>query len=457
MGTSTGEAAGRAGGAAALVAALGSLIAADVATCDRESLRELVCRSQRLRGFLDAFDVRVAARARDLAAEGASEPAGDVLSNRGRRSRRDAGKAAARAGACAAVPGLEEALASGRVSGEHVDAIANCAAGLDDAAKAKLGELAGDVIGSATALPVEQFERECRDLGRILSGDGGESRQQRNRRNRKVHRWVDRQSGMCKTLIELDAEADAAMWTAIGAAVGAARNNQQPGDDRSYDQLQADTVVDLICGSQAVDRRVPEVSVLIDLDTLRSGGVHEASVCETSKGDPLDFDTVRRLGCGGDLVAILLDGDGHTLNVGRASRLATREQRQALRAMYRTCGFPGCETGFDWCRIHHVMWWERDGLTDLDNLIPLCSVHHHLVHEGGWQLTLVPDRMITLNRPDGTTHFHGDTTNRGVVHAQQSERPHSERTDGDSVSELADELAEALETVLAGSAERPPP
>jgi hypothetical protein len=43
---------------------------------------------------------------------------------------------------------------------------------------------------------------------------------------------------------------------------------------------------------------------------------------------------------------------------------------------------------------------------------PLCSSHHHLVHEGGWTLTLTPDRTITLTRPDGTIHHHGTTTNR---------------------------------------------
>ena len=45
----------------------------------------------------------------------------------------------------------------------------------------------------------------------------------------------------------------------------------------------------------------------------------------------------------------------------------------------------------------------------MDNLVPLCSVHHHLVHEGGWTLTLHPDRSIELRRPDGTVHHEGST------------------------------------------------
>ncbi len=52
-------------------------------------------------------------------------------------------------------------------------------------------------------------------------------------------------------------------------------------------------------------------------------------------------------------------------------RVANRAQRRALRAMYRTCGYPGCDVTFDRCDIHHVIEWLRHGATDLDNLLPL--------------------------------------------------------------------------------------
>ncbi len=77
--------------------------------------------------------------------------------------------------------------------------------------------------------------------------------------------------------------------------------------------------------------------------------------------------------------------------------------------MYRTCGHPGCQVRFGDCDIHHVIEWAHSGRSDLSNLLPLCSRHHHSVHEGGWQLTLDTDRRITLTRPDGTLHFEGST------------------------------------------------
>lgn len=42
---------------------------------------------------------------------------------------------------------------------------------------------------------------------------------------------------------------------------------------------------------------------------------------------------------------------------------------------------------------------------------PLCSRHHHLVHEGAWTIHLAPDRTLTTTRPDGTTH----STNRPEI------------------------------------------
>jgi 5-methylcytosine-specific restriction endonuclease McrA len=50
--------------------------------------------------------------------------------------------------------------------------------------------------------------------------------------------------------------------------------------------------------------------------------------------------------------------------------------------------------------IHHIDYRENGGPTDLDNLIPLCSKHHHKAHEGGWKLSHDPNsRQLTVNYP----------------------------------------------------------
>ena len=149
--------------------------------------------------------------------------------------------------------------------------------------------------------------------------------------------------------------------------------------------------------------------MLIDHATLLHG-LHDRSVCETSDGQPITPDAVRRLACDAELIPTVLDSTGAVLDQGRARRVATVDQRRALRAMYRTCGHPDCSVRFADCEIHHVIEWiHQHGPTDLANLLPLCSEHHHLVHDAGWHLTLHPDRTITLRRPDGTVAFHGSS------------------------------------------------
>ena len=225
---------------------------------------------------------------------------------------------------------------------------------------------------------------------------------------------------MCHTHLELDPEADANVAAVFDAAVATER--AEPDDGRTFDQLQADVLVELITGARTTDPRVPECSVLIDLHTLLHG-LHDASVSETADGQHLPPDVIRRMGCEADIIPIVLNGDRVPIDVGRARRLATREQRQALQAMYATCGHPHCEVRFAACRIHHVDWWDHHGPTDLANLVPLCARHHHLVHEGGWTLTLKPDRTITLRRPDGSLAHEGTTTDRTPPRTNESEPP----------------------------------
>jgi len=395
------------------VALVAELVDADPACCDRTGLAELVSTSQKLRSWLDAFDARIALHAARLSEEGSCEPAASLLTGGGRRSARDAEGAARRATVCAQLPEAHDALAAGRMSAGHVDAVARLAGELDDAARAELHDLQAAVVQSAAVqsaavMPVETFEREMSKLGRVLSRDDGVSRLERLKRQRCVRRWVDRVTGMCHTHLQVDPETDARIATALDAAVASARAAAQD-EDVDFDHLKTDALVGLITGARTTGHRVPDLTLLSDARTMRDGP-HERTVCETGDGQPLPVETVRRLGCDATITPVTLDDDAVPLTMGRTRRLATPEQRRALRAMYRACGFPGCGVRFEDCRIHHVTWWEHLGATNMENLLPLCERHHHHVHEGGWTLTLKPDRTITLRRPDGTLHHEGSTT-----------------------------------------------
>ena len=386
------------------------LLALDPVVCDRRDLERIVELSARVRGWVDAIDVAVARRVALGATAGVDASPAEVLGRCGRRSRKDAKAAADRAAVCDQLPSFEDALAEGTVSAGHVDALANATRHLDDAARSELAALEADLLAAASRDTIAEFD-DCRDLARLLAGDGGVGELDRQKANATVRRWIDNITGMWHLHAELDPETGAKLWTAIDTQLDSVK--QRDGNaEVPLERLTVTALIEIVATDPAGgERRVPEVCVHIDWPTLIDG-LHARSICETSNGVPMPVDTVRRLCCEASIIPVLLGADGEALAVGREHRVANRAQRRALRAMYRTCGHPHCDIAFDHCQIHHVTPWERFGVTDLENLLPLCSKHHHLVHEGRWQLSLQADRTISLHRPDGTHYFTGRTIDR---------------------------------------------
>ena len=110
----------------------------------------------------------------------------------------------------------------------------------------------------------------------------------------------------------------------------------------------------------------------------------------------------------------VIDADGE-LNLGRTTRLANRAQRRALHAVYATCAVPGCNVSFNHTKPHHMHWWRHGGPTDFANLLPLCSQHHHAAHEGGWILSLGPNRELTIELPGGQVMHTGAPGRRSAA------------------------------------------
>lgn len=397
-------------------AAVNAVLAARPEGADRDGVAATLTVLRRLRSRFDAIEVACTRRARELAQHGSAEPAESLLGAAGGMGSRDADAAGERERVCGETADVEDALAAGEVTAAHVDAIAAAAKGLPDDLRAEFFAHEERLLAAARHESVDHFRRRCRRLARDLIATqprSAEDELSRQRKQSRVKRWVDRDTGMHHTHVELDPERDAAMWTAISNQLDQLR--QHDGETRSYRELEVDALVAATTSSGG-DEPVPGVQVLIDLQTLLEG-LHEAGICETVDGVALPPETVRRRCCEADIIPTVLDGDGRVLDVGRARRTATVAQRQALAAMHATCVHPDCNMPFSACRVHHVDWWTRDrGPTDLDNLVPLCERHHHQVHDGGWSLSMTPDRAATWTRPDGTVWRTGPTIDRQPTH-----------------------------------------
>ena len=384
------------------VATVAALEAIDFGSCAATKAPDIARRMKQLRGWLDAYEAGYTNWVNGLYAGGAGAPAADLHARDQGISANEARKRERRAGAVKDAPMFGEALAAGEIAAEHADALANATCKLDDATKAELLSREAELLRHAAHHSPERFARHCRnELDRIRRRHGVELAR-RQREAMYLTKKRDDVSGMYVLRAELDPDTGARVFNAIDAELAALVAGE---GDRSADRskLAAVALANLVAGGhQATRPGVAEIGLIVDERTI-CDGAHEHTVCELTDGTPVAAETAQRIACDAHIVPVVVDAAGNVLNVGRGQRLANRQQRMALRAMYRNCGFGDCDVAFARCEIHHLHEWERGGRTDLSNLVPICSHHHHLVHEGGWQLRLDPDRTLTIVQPDGHT------------------------------------------------------
>jgi hypothetical protein len=368
---------------------------------------------ERLKGFVAETEHALARRANALAAAGSGAPAGELIERAAHCSQRQAQSTSRRAEVLGSLPSMSAQLGKGRIGAEHADAVATVAGRLDDADRTTLLSLDDDLARAAAASSPEQFRRFIGRLADQLAADRGVERAVRQRAAMTLAKGINDDTGIYWLRGEFDPETGARLFRAIDAEVACLVKQQAPDDLMDRGQLAARALVELATSANRSKRpgRV-ELLALVDLDTL-TDGLRTDSVCELHDGTDIPVATLRRLACDAHIIPVVLDGDGVALDVGRSRRLATDDQRRALRAMYRTCGIGTCDVPFDRCEIHHLDEWDaHHGETNLDRLIPACSRHHHLAHEGGWCLELDPTtRELTVTLPDGSLH--------------QRSRPHS--------------------------------
>ena len=360
----------------------------------------------RLRGWLESRSLSMVRRLRDLS----SFPEHDIGAAT-RSSQRSAAKQMQRAQTAEGNPAIGDALAEGTVSPEHVDVLTRALAGLTPEARNRVGEAVGSLVLAAQRTTPEQFERVLRRHIETARLEDGETRLANQRAAARVRTWIDRATGMWHLHGEFDPETGLQLHAQIEAMLRSKFAQGTPAEcptnpAEKQDWLRAQALIALITGHAGETAEpgagrtgAPETVVVVD---TRDGTVQwgfDATLPSSALQRFIDRSKVHFV----DLHDDDINWAPGQLNLGRTTRLANRAQRRALRALYATCGLPGCCVKYENTKLHHVVWWRNGGPTDIGNLLPTCSRHHTQAHDGTFTLQLGPNRALTIRWRDGRT------------------------------------------------------
>jgi hypothetical protein len=259
------------------------------------------------------------------------------------------------------------------------------------------------LVGEVAGLSVEQTAAVLRRWAATIEGEGPDPAHDRSLNTASASRRPD---GRMRVLADLDAESGAIFASAFDGTVEelrhARRHEPRPASLAEQSarsaRLRADALVELARRAGAAGDR-PGPRPLLWVVTPEPG----TGLGELPGAGPLPAVAVERLACDATVAPITVDRLGRIVDVGRTARTATPTQRRLLALRDRGCRFKGCDRPPPWCEAHHIVWWERGGRTDLDNLVLLCSYHHHLCHEGGWRIARQSDGALRFLPPSAAS------------------------------------------------------
>ena len=169
------------------------------------------------------------------------------------------------------------------------------------------------------------------------------------------------------------------------------------------DARRADALVALCSARTGAEREPDRTTVIVH---ARLEGSDRLGECEVEDGPAISSESAERLACNARVQVLLENESEVPVRVGRMSREPPTWMVRQLKYRDRECRFPGCGSR-RFTQAHHVVWWERGGPTDLENLVLVCTFHHRLVHEYGWQVRREEDGSVSWFRREGRRYRPG--------------------------------------------------
>ena len=286
------------------------------------------------------------------------------------------------------LPRTRKAFEDGEITFGHAKIIANTAGRVD------IDEQ--ELVDRALKETVDVFARTAREHEQRKSEDDGLSKLEAQHRARKAGIKTDPTDGMTVLWGRFDPITGTRIKNMLTAKTNQLWREEDPKERPTTEQRMADALAELLCqpGSDENGKKPKTDLLLIAHYDTGEQRIRDATLAD---GTPVPVALFQDMACQGKVVPAIFDTKGRPLWIGLGRRLANRAQRLALIARDRRC--VGCGADPAWCQAHHVIPWEAEGPTDIDNLVLLCSRCHHQVHDEGWQIRQTPTGEQVLQPP----------------------------------------------------------
>ena len=293
------------------------------------------------------------------------------------------------------LPQVHQALAEGRLDRRRAQLFVRHTEHLTvGQARTVTDTLIGEADRWTTGQLTERIRRAC------ISADPADAcnRYRRAVRSRRLQSWSNPDGTVTISGLELDA---VRAQQALEGINRHARHLKTAAEPRSMDQLRADIFLDLLCGTTGPAGG--SIHITVDLATLTAlseepgelagyGPVIADIARHTTRTltDSLWTFTVT------DPVTGLPVVDGHT------RRRPTASQRRRVQRRSDRCIAPGCRMPAIGLDLDHRHGWAETGVTDSQDLVPLCRHDHCTRHQTGWRYTPIGDGDHYWTSPLGT-------------------------------------------------------
>jgi hypothetical protein len=335
------------------------------------------------------------------------------------------------------LPGTEEAVREGRLSGEQVAVIADAAAARPEAERS--------LLDAAGRQPLGTLKLNCRRV--LATSDDQRTSYDNVRKSRYFRHWIEgsgairidgrftpdagaaliaavksqadklesdaRRAGITESRQSIEADALVQLTRGTASSQSARGNGTAAGDgkgigtkasrgaDISDDEISTNDTSDdhgEIRGAAEDARSAPHpispigetvgtvgervtgptamVHVRVDHAALVRGHVEVGETCEIPGVGPIPVEVAEALAVDSILSVLVTDGVDVT-TVAHSGRSIPTALKRALLERDPTCVIPGCEVRTD-LEIDHVVPYSQGGVASLENLVRLCHWHHYL-------------------------------------------------------------------------------